>query len=316
MNRINGNGFSHSPAPARLDRRRFLALVGGVAGGAVLAACGSSAQTTATAIRPAATTAATIPAARTLGGTVTGAQGGRPPLVIEAGEYFFRTNGTLAAGWTMIQLHNLGVENHEASLMRLNDGATFDQFLAALKSDDEDAAAKIGTPVGGPGAIKGGGTATIAVDLKAGHYALTCFIPNATGTPHAMLGMALPLTVGPAADPTATFPADLPTVSLTDGGFDWAGAPAAGRTMHRVVNASAQPAGFTVLRILPGKTFDDVIAFFGGPPTGPLPLEGAGGVTSMAPGDSAVVLLDLTPGEYVTLAGDPAKGGMKPFTVK
>jgi hypothetical protein len=308
-------GTASSPVSPRINRRRFLALAGGVAGATLLAACGGNDKATAT-VKPVATGAATS-AAPTVAGTVSGVQGGKQSLVIEAGEYFFRTSGNVASGWTTIQLKNLGVENHEANLSLLNDGVTFDQIIAALKSDDPNAGEGLAVPMGGPSAIKPGGTSEVALNLKAGQYVLTCFIPNAEGTPHAALGMAIPLTVTPSATP-ASMPAltDLPTVTLGENGPEWTPPTKAGRAQYRVVNAGTKQAGFTILRILPGKTVDDVMAFFSGPPSGPFPIEGAGGTSDIAPGVTAVVTIDFTPGDYLVLAGEPGPDSLKPFTVR
>jgi hypothetical protein len=244
-------------------------------------------------------------------------QNGRQPLVIEAGEYFFRTSGSVPAGWTMIQLKNLGVENHEANLSRLNDGVTFDQVLASLRSDDPNAGEGLAVPMGGPGAIRPGGTSEIAVNLNAGQYVLTCFIPNAQGTPHAALGMAVPFTVTPSTAP-ASMPAfgDLPVVTLTDNGQEWTPPAQAGRMQYRIVNTATKPAGFTLLRILPGRTVDDVMQFFSGPPSGAFPIEGAGGTTDIAPGVTAVATIDFTPGDYLVFSGEPGPDTMRPFTVR
>jgi hypothetical protein len=190
---------------------------------------------------------------------------------------------------------------------------TLEQFIAAIKNDDQGAE-QMATPVGGPGVIAPQHTSEVTLDLKEGKHALLCFVPNAQGTPHAALGMALPITITPAVGPAVALPTDLATIALSDTGFAWPNPPAAGKSAFRVVNQGQQPLGFSVLRVLPGKTVDDVKQYFSGPPSGPFPIEGAGGMSSISPGGAGIVALDLTPGDYVAFTQDPS--ALQSFTIR
>src|SRR5947209_1153789 len=153
-----------------VGRRRFLALTGGFAASAILAACGGSAATdtprpssptTGAAPTTAAASAATSPiraagsvttgttaaGTTTTGTTTTGTTavgsattgtttaGSGQVLAIDASEYAFKTLGSVPGGVTTVQLRNIGKEPHEAQFIKLNPGVTLDQVIAALQQN-------------------------------------------------------------------------------------------------------------------------------------------------------------------------------------
>ncbi len=72
--------------------------------------------------------------------------------------------------------------------MRLNDGTTPQQFLAALAPGA--AGPPPGAFLGGPGALSMGEGDYWTVTLKSGTYLLLCFVPDAaSGAPHFVMGM-------------------------------------------------------------------------------------------------------------------------------
>ena len=103
---------------------------------------------------------------------------------------------TLDSGETTFQVSTIGAQAHETVLVRLNEGATPEQFLAAF-----DPAGPGGPP---PGAFAGGfqgivpgGEGTFTANLTAGNYALLCFITDLqSGAPHFALGMVKEVSVG------------------------------------------------------------------------------------------------------------------------
>lgn len=118
-----------------------------------------------------------------------------PPagLTIRQREFAFDVPAAVNAGTTRIEVHNAGSQVHEMVLVKLDPGYTLDDVKAALSQQDGDN----NTPpdwvhqttswdAQGP-SVSG----QLTVDLTPGTYALLCFMPDtATGTPHAMLGMA------------------------------------------------------------------------------------------------------------------------------
>jgi len=290
------------------------------------AASGSPVSATARPMTTTTTTSAgamsgTAPAASTMAASTT-ATG--QTLVIKAMDYAFQTMSSIPGGLTTIQLQNQGKELHQAQLGRLNDGVTYDQFVAALKSDlanNGSTSNDMATPVGGPNAVVAGSTCEVIQDLKAGQYVFVCLIPNVMGMPHAVLGMIVPLTVTAPTGAAVTPPTVNGTITLKDDNFDLSTLPA-GRSLYRVVNDGTQPTDFQLLGIAPGKTLTDVTQYVSGlgmssgtaMMAGPLPVTGGAGIANLGPGESGIVVLNLVAGQYAVWTGDPSTG-IAQFTV-
>lgn len=114
-------------------------------------------------------------------------------LMIDLADYsFVLDQDAIQAGQLTIQVMNSGpVEPHEMIVIRLNEGASVQDFLAATAPD-----APPGPPPGrgaaGMAPLGVGETAYVTVDLEAGvSYGLICFLPSFVneGMPHFMLGM-------------------------------------------------------------------------------------------------------------------------------
>ena len=124
-------------------------------------------------------------------------------LAVDAADYSFTgLPDEMEAGVVSFELTNGGAELHEMLLLRKNDGVTetFDELLAL---PEEEARAKV-TMVGMAGPVPPGDDEYAVVDLAAGDYVATCFIPVGTvsfdgpppdGPPHMMQGMLHELTV-------------------------------------------------------------------------------------------------------------------------
>ena len=248
----------------------------------------------------------------TVPGSVTTNTGGQM-LVIEATEYSFKSIGSISAGVTTVQLKNLGKENHEAEIVRLNDGVTVEQFLIAVQQAGQGEPPPIFTYEGGPAEITQGKTGEVMLDLQAGQYMLLCFINGPDGMSHAAKGMVLPLKVNTATGSASALPTGKGTITLgTASGFELPASLPTGRSQYRVTNQGMGPHAFFVGSIPADKTIDDVNAELAKQDAPPPPwFTPSGGMDGLKPNGTGVVTLDLMPGKYVAV--DVPFGPDKPF---
>jgi uncharacterized cupredoxin-like copper-binding protein len=266
-----------------------------IVSGCLLAACGSD--------RPAADAVARSDSAPPPAGAAA--------VTITATDFTFDAPSEIPAGLTTFHLVNRGSELHHVQLVRLGEGKTADDLLAALKAGGPPPAWI--TMAGGPNPPEVGGTAATTVALEPGNYALTCFIPSPDGVPHLMKGMVRPLTVTAATASVAEPASDL-TMKLLDFGFELDRPLSAGRHTIRVENAGGQPHEVAIVRLQPGKEPLD-FAHWGEKQAGPAPGTLHGGVSAIMPGTRAFVEVDLQPGEYGLICFIPDMKDGKPHFV-
>jgi uncharacterized cupredoxin-like copper-binding protein len=179
---------------------------------------------------------------------------------------------------------NEGDEEHQVTLIRLDDGQTPDQLLDTI-TNEGDAALDPSVFAGGPNGIPAGESNSARVDLTPGEYVAYCFIPD-----HAQQGMIEPFTV--TGEATAPVPVEaVETVGLQEFGFDVPD-DFSGQGTVAVENTGEQPHELTIV----GGTADAQV--------------GAGGLTTIAPGETGYLDLDLPPGDYsfVCFVTDPESG--------
>jgi uncharacterized cupredoxin-like copper-binding protein len=112
---------------------------------------------------------------------------------IRLSDFAFAT-ADIAAGTHTFHVVNDGPQVHEIQLVRLNDGATAQQFLAAMAPGTKGPPP--GVFLGGPGALSKGEGDYWRVTLAPGKYLFLCFVPDvASGAPHFAKGMMRELTV-------------------------------------------------------------------------------------------------------------------------
>jgi uncharacterized cupredoxin-like copper-binding protein len=220
-----------------------------------------------------------------------------PPAgaAVTATDYALAAPDTLREGAVTFRLTNQGKEFHHLWVIRLEQGKTMDDLVAAFKTGGGFPA--WARSMGGPNAPRPeGGEANATLVLAAGRYVLACGIPSPDGMPHFMKGMMRPLTVVPGPDGAAVPRADL-TMSLRDYSFVLSGTPAPGRRVIEVRNDGDQAHEVELVQLAPGKSVHDVLAWVekpAGPPPG-LPL---GGVSPLARGGVASFEVELAPGRY------------------
>jgi hypothetical protein len=129
-----------------------------------------------------------------------------------------------------------------------------------------------------------------------------------------MKGMMRSLTVTPSSGPTAADPKADITVNMTDYNFALSTPITAGSHTLRIVNVGPQPHELFLVRLVPGKTAADLVAWTekqqGPPPGAPM-----GGVSAMAPGMDAFVTASFTPGSYALLCFVPDSKDGKPHVM-
>lgn len=242
--------------------------------------------------------------------------------VIHTKDFAFDSPDSVTAGWTTFHLVNDGPNLHHAQLVRLDSGKTVADLEAALKTQ--------GPPprwiveVGGPNAPDPNGQTDATVNLDAGQYAFICFVDLPDKVPHFTKGMVRGLKVTAGSGAAAPEPTSDATVTLADYTFSVQGSLNAGKHTIKIVNKGPQPHELELLRLAPGKTSKDFMAFVA-KMDGPPPGNALGGVAGFLPGTTAYTTVDLTPGNYLLLCfipdmkdGKPhlSHGMMKEFTVK
>ncbi|HET7901217.1 MAG TPA: hypothetical protein VFL59_08505 [Candidatus Nanopelagicales bacterium] len=244
--------------------------------------------------------AADGPAIRSLDITATDSAGG------SIDSYVLSTD-RVTAGLVDVRLHNTGSVDHQAQLVRLHDGVTPAQYLAALEASGGGTALVLGDATGGPNAIHAGGFQETWVTLVAGTYGVLCFQDGPGGPPHFVKGMYASFAVsgqGNSAHPPGNV---VGTISAFSFGFHM---PAVidGHGLYRFTNsATADTHELTIIKLAPGATAADALAWIQNPsPAGPPPFaEADGGGGAIAPGAESWVRLDLAPGDYIAVCFVP-----------
>ena len=135
------------------------------------------------------------PVTFTVSGTASSAA---PPadVMIRQREFAFDVPTTVKAGTTRIQVHNAGSQVHEMVLIKLDPGYTLDDIKAAVSDPASEGPPDWVHQTTSWDAQSTTVTGQLTVDLTPGTYGVLCFLPDtATGTPHALLGMANSFTV-------------------------------------------------------------------------------------------------------------------------
>jgi hypothetical protein len=234
---------------------------------------------------------------------------------ITAKDYTFDAPATIPAGLTTLHLMNEGKEAHQAQLLKLTDGKTYDDMVAGMKAmkPGEPPPAWI-VPVGGPNAAPPGGTSAATQTLEPGNYAIVCYIPAADGVPHVMKGMSRGLVVTTSTAALVAEPTPTTTITLSDYKFDLSSPLKSGENIIRVENAAAQPHEVVIFKLAPGKTMKDFQAWLPVSDKTPPPAIPFGGVVGQVKGGHAFFTATLDAGDYVLVCFLPdAKDGKPHF---
>jgi hypothetical protein len=215
--------------------------------------------------------------------------------VLHAKDFSFDSPDSVTAGWTTFHLVNDGPGLHHAALARLDSGKTVADLQAALKPNAPPPPWV--TFVGGPNAPDPSGESDATFNLPAGNYAVICFVDIPEHVPHFAKGMIRPLKVVASSAPAAPEPTADATVALTDYAFTTSGKLSPGKHTIKIVNNGKQDHEIEIVRLNPGKTSKDLLAWMG-KPEGPPPGNALGGVAGMVKGSTAYVTVDMPAGDY------------------
>jgi hypothetical protein len=234
-----------------------------------------------------------------------------------ATDFAFAQDGAMVPGTNEITLRNDGQQPHHLQLIRLGEGKTFDDGLAALAAVEEG-----GPPpewlsfVGGPSMVDPGQSTTIVDTFEAGVHMMICFIPDFTdGVPHFVKGMIGSFEVSGERN-SASLPSTDATITGSDYAYQLPSGLRAGSRTVELTNAGAELHEVVVVRLNQGASIQDYLAFLAGEgPAGPPPGVAIGGVQAIPPGVSQRAVLDLAAGTYGVLCFIPNGEGIPHFAL-
>jgi plastocyanin len=232
-------------------------------------------------------------------------------VTVTARDHAFEGPASMNAGHVTMRLVNQGRAPHHAQLVRLTQGKTAEDFMAAIKAEPS-AIPAWARYTGGPNAVMGNETAEATLDLEAGEYMLICQVPDRQGIPHLASGMVKSVRViedqrrrrGATSDPADS------VIRTLDFRFNVQQPLRAGQQRVRFVNRGVQPHEAVLVHLNPGATLNDFVAFFGPNASGPPPGRPVGGMTGLEQDQEGSFVVKLTPGHYglICFFLDPGSG--------
>ena len=231
-------------------------------------------------------------------------------VTVRAMDFAFAGPARIPAGMTTFRLANDGPNFHHMQIVRLDSAKTFADLRQALGKPGP--LPRWAVEVGGPNAPDPKTEANATLDMRPGSYALLCFVDIPGGVPHVAKGMMKELIVTPAAGAPAAAPSPDVVLTLRDYSFDLSKPLAAGRqTIEVRTAANTQPHEVELIRLAPGKTAEQMLAWMS-KPEGPPPGQGLGGVAATVPGSTNYFTAELTPGTYLLICFLPDAKDRKP----
>jgi plastocyanin len=232
-------------------------------------------------------------------------------VTVTARDHAFEGPASMSAGRVTIRLMNQGRDPHHAQLVRLAQGKTAKDFMAAIKAEPS-AIPAWARYAGGPNAVMGNETAEATLDLEAGEYMLICQVPDRQGIPHLASGMVKSIRViedqrrrrGLTSDPADS------VIRTLDFRYNVQQPLRAGRQRVRFVNRGVQPHEAVLVQLNPGATLNDFVAFFEPNASGLPPGRPVGGMAGLEENQEGSFVVKLTPGHYglICFFLDPGSG--------
>lgn len=231
-------------------------------------------------------------------------------IAIHAKDFAYVAPDSMPAGYVAFTLINDGPGIHHATIVRLDSGKAAADLVSALGHPGPLPTWAV--PIGGPNAPAPGDSTRATLSLIAGNYAIVCFVDVPGGVPHVMKGMFHPFVVTPSTVATAAPVAD-DSITLVDYAFQFAKPLTTGRHVIAITNGATQPHEMEMVKLVPGKTGQDFLAWLA-KPAGPPPGQPMAGAAFEAPGRTTYFTADLTPGSYLLVCFVPdAKDGKPHF---
>lgn len=248
-------------------------------------------------------------------------------LDIDGNEYTFEISPDpstpLKPGWTLLRFNNVGVEAHQVMFARIKDGVDMEELAEAGANDSSGASAiEFVDMIGGVSYIDGDHRTTALVNLEEGLVMAMCYVPDAAGTAHALMGMTSSLTVGgpsdEASEPVEDLDADetVGTIELAEDGYRFPEELSAG--WYRVRNTDTALHELSLLRLadaLDDQAIDDLVADLADNRPPGVELDAVGGMGAISPGFDGYLYLDLDPGNYLAVDFMPDPGDPRPHMV-
>jgi hypothetical protein len=244
-------------------------------------------------------------------------------VTVIAKDFAFEAPDSVPAGWTTFRMLNQSANIHHAQIVRLDSGKTFADVEASLKGPPGPPPAWV-VDVGGPNAPNPQGESNATIELQPGNYVMLCFVDIPDKAPHFMKGMVRPLKVTAASGPSSAPVPDI-VVSLSDYAFTVkSGTLSTGKHIVQVVNDGPQVHELELVKLEPGKTTKDFLAWMAKPESAG-PADAIGGVVGIAKNGSNFFDVELSTGNYVLICFVPDKndgkshyhhGMIKEFTVQ
>lgn len=220
-------------------------------------------------------------------------------VTFTAVEYSFQGPENIPAGWTRLTLDNQGEHSHDLIPVKLGEGKTVDDVMAALEAEGPPEWAALYGQV----TAESGQSASYLVELAPGNYVLLSFGDSEDGPPDAAQGMIHTLTVSEAESEVTE--ADLPradaSIELVDYSFVVDGDIEIGEQLLHVRNTGTELHELSIVRLKEGTSFADIQAMLesGSEPEGEPPFEDVGFML-LSPGVSTYVPMEFEmPGTYV-----------------
>ncbi len=245
---------------------------------------------------------------------------------LTATEYSVAAPDTIPAGWTTFRLHNHGTDVHYGHMVRLDPGKTVEELVAAYAEAIRTSGPrpKWLTRFGGPGGAAPGDSSSDTQYLEPGSYVWICPVEDDKGTPHFSKGEFKPFVVSNqiVANQDARPREDM-VIRLMDFSFALDTPLVPGRHTIRVENAGAEPHDLVMMKLMPGKTIEDIQNWLNPErarrteqASGPAPsIESlaspgsGGGIAAIAPKMESFIEANITPGEYALFCMATAPDG-------